>query len=178
MWPTGGPALNSDLRIGKHKENPNMALMLTRDGMMSRMGHRFGGARGLLHHTDTALRHELKSVRSSEIALSSFTFGVLQGRFKSKGGLTLFLPVDLIAGATFHILGLFNFARPYAHHLHAFGDGAIASAFTTMGYRVGERWEAGGSLRSGMKGIFGDSAPVAGGASLADNELANLVKAG
>lgn len=156
-----------------------MALMLTRDGMMSRLGHRFGGARGLLHHTDSALRRELKSVRSSEIALSSFTFGVLQGRFKGKGGLTFFaLPVDLLAGATFHILGLFGFARPYAHHLHAFGDGAIASAFTTMGYRVGERWAAGGSLKAGMTGIFGDSAPVAGGATLADQELANLVKAG
>jgi hypothetical protein len=29
-----------------------------------------------------------------------------------------------------------------------------------------------------MTGIFGDSAPVAGGATIADQELASLVKAG
>ena len=156
-----------------------MALMLTRDGMMSRYGGFQAGARGLLRGTDLALRRELRSVRSSEIALSSFTCGVVQGRFKDKGGLTVFaLPVDLLAGATMHIVGLFPFARSYAHHLHAFGDGALASFFTTTGYRVGERSARGGSLRAGLAGIFGDDKPVAGGASIADQELASLVKAG
>jgi hypothetical protein len=156
-----------------------MALMLTRDGMMSRLGGYRAGARGLLRGTDSALRRELRSVRSSEIALSSFSFGVLQGRFKDKGGLTFFaLPVDLLAGATMHILGLFPFAKPYAHHLHAFGDGALASFFTTTGYRVGERWARGGGLRAGLSGIFGDDKPIAGGASIADKELASLVKGG
>lgn len=156
-----------------------MALMLTREGIMSRMGGYRAGARGLLRSADSTLRSELRSVRSSEIALSSFTFGVLQGRFKAKGGLTFFaLPVDLLAGATFHILGLFGFTRPYAHHLHAFGDGALASFFTTTGYRVGERWAAGGSFVRGMSGIFGDAEkPIAGGASIADKELASLVRA-
>ena len=77
-----------------------------------------------------------------------------------------------------HILGLFPFAKPYAHHLHAFGDGALASFFTTTGYRVGERWARGGGLRAGLSGIFGDDKPVAGGASIADKELASLVKGG
>ena len=106
---------------------------------------------------------------------------MLQGRWKDKGGLTAFaLPVDLLAGATFHIIGLFQFARPYAHHLHNLGDGALASFFTTTGYRVGERWGKSGSLKAGISGIFGDAAdkPVAGGASIADQELASLVKAG
>jgi hypothetical protein len=156
-----------------------MALMLTRDGIMSRMGGYRAGARGLLRSADSTLRRELPMVRTSEIALSSFTFGVLQGRFKAKGGLTFFaLPVDLLAGATFHILGLFPFTRPYAHHLHAFGDGALASFFTTTGYRVGERWGQSGSLMRGMSGIFGDEEKqVAGGSSIADKELASLVRA-
>ena len=158
-----------------------MPLMLTRDSIMSRMGGYRAGARGLLRNADAYARRDLRVTRSAEVSLSAFTFGVLQGRWKDKGGLTAFaLPVDLLAGATFHIIGLFPFARPYAHHLHNLGDGALASFFTTTGYRVGERWGKSGSLRAGISGIFGDAAdkPVAGGASIADQELASLVKAG
>jgi hypothetical protein len=153
-----------------------MALMLTRDSIMRRMGGYSGAARGLMHRTTTLLHKEMVSVRTPEVALSAFTFGLLQGKFKDKGGLTLGLPVDLIAGATFHIFALFS--RDYAHHLRAFGDGALASFFTTTGYRVGERWGRSGSLRVGMSGIFGDAEkPVAGGASIADKELSSLVRA-
>jgi hypothetical protein len=149
-----------------------MALMLTRNSIMQRMGGYSGAARGLMHRTTTLLHKEMASVRSSEIALSSFTFGALQGKFKDKGGLTILaLPVDLLAGATFHIFALFS-------RLHAFGDGALASFFTTTGYRVGERWGRSGSLRAGLSGVFGDAEkPVAGGASIADKELASLVRA-
>lgn len=152
-------------------------LTLSSGSIMSRFGGYGAGARGLLRRADSLLTKELKSVRSSEIALSSFTFGVLQGRFKAQGGLTVFaLPVDLLAGAAFHIFGLFPFAKNYSHHLHAFGDGALASFFTTTGYRVGERWQAGGSLMKGMSGMFGDAKEPAGGASIADKELAGLVR--
>jgi hypothetical protein len=155
-----------------------MALMLTRNSIMQRMGGFPGAARGLMHRTTNLLHKEMASVRSSEIALSAFTFGVLQGKFKDKGGLTLLaLPVDLLAGATFHIFALFS--HDYAHHLHAFGDGALSSFFTTTGYRVGERWGRSGSLRTGLSGVFGDTEKlVAGGASIADKELASLVRAG
>jgi hypothetical protein len=154
-----------------------MALMLTRNSIMQRMGGYSGAARGLMHRTTSLLHRELASVRSSEIALSSFTFGLLQGKFKDRGGLTLLaLPVDLLAGATFHIFAMFS--RDFSHHLHAFGDGAFASFFTTTGYRVGERWGRSGSLRAGISGIFGDTEKlVAGGASIADKELASLVRA-
>jgi len=153
-------------------------LHLTSGGIRGQLGTYGGGARSLLRRADHLLGRELKSVRSSEVMLSSFTFGVLQGRFKAQGGLTVFaLPVDLLAGAAFHIIGLFDFARPYAHHLHAFGDGALASFFCTTGYRVGERWAAGGSLVRGMAGVFGDvGREPAGGSTIADQELANLVQ--
>ena len=156
-------------------------LQLTRSGIESRLGRIGMGARSLLSGADRVLRTELKIVRTSEIALSSFTFGVLQGRFKARGGLTLMgLPVDLLAGATFHILGLFPFTRSYSHHLHAFADGALASFFTTTGYRVGERWAAGGTLRSSLSSLVGDASekPVSGGSTIADKELASLVRAG
>jgi hypothetical protein len=136
------------------------------------------GARGLLRGTDATLRKDLRIVRTGEVVLSSFTFGVLQGKYKDKGGLVAYgLPVDLLAGAAFHVIGLIPFAKPYAHHLAALGDGALASFFTTTGYRVGERWSKGGSISSGIAGLFGDAAPVSGGSSIADRELASLTRA-
>ena len=153
-----------------------MALTLTRSSIMQRMGGFHGAARGLMHRTTSILHKEMASTRAAEVSLSAFTFGLLQGKFKDRGGLTLLLPIDLVAGATFHIFALFS--HDYAHHLHAFGDGALASFFCTTGYRVGERWGRSGSLRSGLSGIFGDAEkPVSGGASIADKELASLVRA-
>jgi hypothetical protein len=153
-----------------------MALMLTRNSIMRRMGGYSGAARGLMHRTTSLLRQERTYVRTPEIALSSFTFGLLQGKFKERGGLTAILPIDLVAGTTFHIFALFS--SDYAHHLRAFGDGALASFFTTTGYNVGAKWAKTGSFSGSMSGIFGDSAkPVAGGASIADQELASLVRA-
>lgn len=153
-----------------------MALMLTRGGVMSR----WGGSSGLAHRLDVGLHREMKSVTACEISIASFGFGVIQGRFKKSGGLTLGLPVDLVAGVALHAIPmLFGFARPMAHHYHAVANGALASFFTTTGYRVGERWGSGGKLWPNlMAGIFGDEKPVAGGASIADQELASLVKAG
>jgi len=152
-------------------------MLLRRLTSAGALSHGFG-ARGLLGHADHYLSREIKLVRSSEVSISAFTFGLLQGRFKKDGGLTLILPIDLMAGAAFHLVGLFGFAKPYAHHLHALGDGALASFFTTTGYRVGERWAQGGSLMHGLSGMFGDKTEPAGGSTIADKELANLVKAG
>ena len=156
-----------------------MALMLTRAGVMSRLGGYRASARGLMRGADAGLRRDIKLVRTGEVVLSSFAFGLWQGKYKDKGGAVAWgLPVDLLFGAAFHVIGLIPFARPYAHHLAALGDGALASFFTTTGYRVGERWQKGGSLSSGIAGLFGDSAaaPVTGGSSIADRELASLVR--
>jgi hypothetical protein len=143
--------------VAKVERRIRMALMLTREGVLSRIGGYRAGARGLLRGADSALRKELRVVRTSEVLLSSFTFGLIQGRYKDKGGAVFAaLPVDLLAGAAFHIFGILPFARNYAHHLHALGDGALASFFTTTGYRVGERWARGGSFRTGLAGMFGE----------------------
>ena len=156
-----------------------MALMLTRAGVMSRLGGYRAGARSLMSRADVGLRRELRLVRSGEVVLSAFTFGLLQGKYKDRGGAVAWgMPVDLLAGAAFRVIGLIPFARPYSHHLAALGDGALASFFTTTGYRVGERWAKGGSLSSGIAGLFGDSAaqPITGGSSIAYRELASLVR--
>jgi hypothetical protein len=137
-------------------------------------------AHGLLARADRIIK-EIGAVQTSEVAASAFTFGLIQGRFKAQGGLTVFaLPVDLLAGVTFHALGLFGFARPYNQHLRAFGDGALASFFTTTGYRVGERAALSGSLFKSLFGMFGDDSgkEPAGGSTIADKQLDELVRAG
>jgi hypothetical protein len=142
------------------------------------MGGYRAGASSFIHGAGTMLRREIKAVRTGEIALSAFTFGVIQGRFRAKGGLTLGgLPVDLLSGAAFHVVALFGFARPWAHHLHAVGDGALASYLTTTGYKVGDRWGAGAGFLTSVKGAFvGEDKPVSGGSSIADQELKNLIR--
>jgi hypothetical protein len=145
------------------------------------MGDMRHGARSVLHRADSALRKDFRLARTGEVALSSFAFGVIQGRAKDKGGAVRFgLPVDLLAGAAFHVLAILPFSRNYGHHLAALGDGALASFFTTTGYRVGERWSKSGSFGTGIQGMFGDAAakPISGGSTIADKELASLVRAG
>ena len=137
------------------------------------------GASHLLGRADRFLKRGTeanKLYRSVEVQGAAFTFGLIQGKYKKDGGLTLILPVDMLAGAAFHLLGLFG-PSAWSSHCHAVADGALASFFTTTGYRVGERWGQGGSLMHGLSGMFGDKEP-AGGSTIADKELANLVKAG
>jgi hypothetical protein len=126
------------------------------------------------------IRGELSTpVRSGAIALSAFSFGVIQGKYQRKGGAVLWnLPVDGLAAAAFHAAALFGFSRNHASLLHALGDGALATFLATTGYRVGERWGSGtaGFLPSVLGAFVGEDKPVSGGSSIADDELKNLVR--
>jgi hypothetical protein len=57
-----------------------LMLRLSSGSVMSRFGGYREGARGLLRRADSVLAKELKTVRASEIALSSFTFGKASSR--------------------------------------------------------------------------------------------------
>lgn len=157
-----------------------MPLMLTKDNVISRFGGYRGGAHSLIHGASSMIRGELSApVRSGAIALSAFSFGVIQGKFQKQGGAVLWgLPIDGLAGAVFHAAALFGFARNHASLLHAFGDGALATFLATTGYRVGERWGSGtkGFLPSVLGAFVGEDKPVSGGSSIADDELKNLVR--
>lgn len=152
-----------------------MALHLSPMGIRHHVTGLRDRARGMLAGAD---KHIATVVRTSEISLASFGFGMVQGRFKDKGGVSLMgVPVDLLAGTAFHVLALFGIGGANAHHLHAFGDGALASFFNTTGYRVGESWAKKGG---GISGLFGDDAParqITGGSTVADSALADLVAA-
>ena len=157
-------------------------LRLTSGSVMSGLGGYRAGARGLIRHADSMLSKELPIIRSVEVGLSAFTFGMLQGKFHKSGGLTLGLPVDLIAGAGLHLINFFGYGKSYSHHLSAIADGALASFFTTTGYKVGQRWGEGAGFVPALKGAFssssGEAKAPAGGSTLADAELASLVRAG
>lgn len=138
-------------------------------------------ADGLLSRADRTIREHLPAaIATGEAVASSFVFGVIQGKYKNQGGLTLFLPVDLMAGLLCHTMALFDFAKPYKDHLRAVGTGALASFACTTGYRVGERAAASGSLFKGLSGMFGDDSgkEPAGGGTMADKQLDELVRAG
>jgi len=162
-----------------------MALELTRHGILSGIGGYRGAAHSMVHGAGSMLRQHVLFVSTMEIGLSSFMFGVIQGRYQKQGGAVFWgLPVDLMAGAGFHLLALLGIARPYKHHLQSIGTGALATYLATTGYRVGERWGAGSKFLTAVTGAFvGEDKPVSGGSALAgdtksaaDVELKKLIQ--
>jgi hypothetical protein len=157
-----------------------MALDLTRSNVLARFGGYRGTASSLIHGAGRMIRNELHpAVRTGAISLSSFAFGVIQGKFQPKGGAVWGgVPVDLLAAATFHTVALFGFSRNYAPVLRAFGDGALATFLTISGYRVGERWGSGtkGFVPAMLGAFVGEDKPVSGGSSIADEELRKLTR--
>jgi len=148
-----------------------MALELTRAGILSGIGGYRGAAHSMVHGAGSMLRHEIKFVSHMEIGLSSFAFGVIQGRYQKQGGAVFFgLPVDLLSGLGLHVLALLGPVSKYKHHLQSVGTGALATYLATTGYRVGERWGAGSKFLTAVTGAFvGEDKPVSGGAALADS---------
>lgn len=106
-------------------------------------------------------------VNTAEVGAAAFLCGVAQGKWPGTG--VWGVPVDLVAGLGLHVLAFAGIGGKYSSHLHAFGDGALASYLVTLGRDVG-------SKMSGMAGV--DGVGLSGGASLADEELARMVRAG
>lgn len=74
------------------------------------------------------------ALRTAEVGGAAFGMGVVKGRF---GNIEVVgVPIDLVAASGLHLLGFFGGDR-YADHLHALGDGALASYLTTLGTGVG-----------------------------------------
>lgn len=123
-------------------------------------------ARAVTERADAAVS---RVVTTSEVSAASFLLGLAQGKWGSI--VVLGMPVDLLAGLGLHLAGFAGVAGRQSLHLHAFGDGALASFFSGLGFKVGTSMKAGTASR-------GDMAGVTGGASLADEELARMVAAG
>jgi hypothetical protein len=118
---------------------------------------------------DRAKEAVSKVVTTSEVSAAAFLLGLSQGKWGSI--VVIGVPVDLLAGLGLHLAGFAGVAGGQSSHLHAFGDGALASFFSGLGFKVGQSMKTGTTSR-------GDMAGVTGGASLADDELARMVAAG
>lgn len=107
-------------------------------------------------------------VASAEVSATTFTFGVINGRW---GGVELVgLPIDLWCGLGFHVLGFLGVAPK---HMHAFGTGSLASYSHTLGAGIGREMR--------LKALNPSGAPVpqggaASGRSVSDQYLANLAR--
>lgn len=131
-------------------------------------------------------------VTTTEVGAAAFLFGLAQGKF---GGVQIVgVPLDLLAGIGLHIMAFSGVGgKGSVGHLHAFGDGALASFFNHLGRDVGytiqtdadrkriaefatKKKRQYATLPGGQYsfGVAGES----GGAALADEELARMVSAG
>lgn len=79
-------------------------------------------------------------VRTAEVGAAAFGLGVLNGK-QGEMPEIVGVPVDLGAATVLHIMGFMGVGGDLSDHLHAFGDGALASYLTTQGLTVGDEWK-------------------------------------
>lgn len=74
-------------------------------------------------------------VRTAEVGAAAFAMGALNGRY---GGVEVAgVPADLGGALALHALGFLGVAGKSSTHLHALGDGLLASYAVTLGKGVG-----------------------------------------
>lgn len=79
-------------------------------------------------------------VTTIEVTAAAFGWGVIKGKW---GEVEIFgAPLTLVAGLTLHVLAFFGVAGNMSTHLHAFGDGTLASWASTTGIAAGDAWRA------------------------------------
>lgn len=109
------------------------------------------------HHAEEITE---KFVRTTEVGLAAFGFGVLQGH----GGMSVMgVPADLGAAFGLNLLGYLNAAGKHSHHLNNFGDGAMAAFLVQKGQHVGSDWKSKGGLTASK------------GTKLSAQEIADIV---
>ena len=108
----------------------------------------------------------------AEVAAAAFAFGLANGRVGG-GGLKVPLigmPADLVFGLGMHLVTFIGGVREErARHYRAFANGALGSYFSTLGAQVGNQW-----LPKKLQALAGEE--TTGGAALADEELARMVR--
>jgi hypothetical protein len=120
-------------------------------------------------------------ITTTEVSATAFAFGLIQGKY---GGVALAnVPIDAIAGLGLHLFAFTPWAGNLASHVHALGDGALASFVATIGRQVGRGIQTDtdrqriADARAGLLTTKSTVLGLSGGASLADQELARMVAA-
>lgn len=100
-------------------------------------------------------------IRSVEVGASAFALGMAEGRF---GAIDIVgVPMPLMAAAAAHTMGFLS-SDKISDHLHALGDGALASYCASAGFRIGKTWAA----KAGSPGA------ATKGESLSDDDAADM----
>ena len=112
-------------------------------------------------------------VRTAEVGGSAFGFGLLQGRLPEAKQKVMGVDIGLGSAVLLHVFGFAGIGGDYAGHLHAIGDGALASFLTKQGILMGARMAKEAQLKGPkVQGELGDNGIE--GQDLSDDELADL----
>jgi hypothetical protein len=117
-------------------------------------------------------------VRTVEIQSAAFAMGALQGASydpndpQTKAGPRIAgVPTELAVGGGLYLLSMIGLGGKHSHHLHSFGDGAIAAYVANIGRGWGYKWQRerqavkslpatkGESLKDQVNAILEQSAP-------------------
>lgn len=117
----------------------------------------------------------MQVVQTAEVGASSFGHALIEGYWN--GVEFLGIPLPLLTGTGFHVLGFLDVAP---EHMHNFGDGAYASYLTTLGLGLGEEMRQKNAQPATPAATQGHQLPPAGathaGAGLTDAQLAALAR--
>lgn len=111
-------------------------------------------------------------IGSLEVSTAAFAFGFARGYWATPGQdvEVLGVPIDLAGAASFHLLGAFANLGHLETDAHNFGNGALASYFTTLGMRSGVETRAKHPPSAAAHGFTGW-----GGGTMHPNDLARYV---
>ncbi len=140
-----------------------MPVRITRAHLRGARSRALGFARRLGAHRDKADKAVEVLVSAAEVGGASFSLGLIQGRY---GGVEIVgVPLDLGAAIVLHGLAFIGVGGKLSHHLHNFGDGALATYLATLGRGAGVEMR---------KKALGAAVTGVDGARLTDQELAAL----
>lgn len=140
-------------------------------GVLSNMHRAHGRTRSALEKMHQVTR---TAVRTAEVGGTAFAFGMLQGRLPASKQKVMGVDIGLGSAVALHVLAYAGIGGDYAGHLHAIGDGALASYLCTQGIKMGaemaKKKVAGATFDRGPR-LEGENIE---GQSLSDEELQAL----
>lgn len=81
-------------------------------------------------------------IRTAEVAGAAFAMGMMNGRSAQLHGKPpeiVGVPVDLALGVALNVVGHAKLVGKSSHHIHALGDGCLASYFVGLGFGTGRQ---------------------------------------
>jgi hypothetical protein len=105
------------------------------------------------------------AVETVETVGGAYAMGLVQGRFPTRRDI-MGVPLELATGAALIGASLLGLAGRSSHHLHAFGNGALAAYAVKAGQDMGKKWAS----KAGVSGYLDD------GDVLSDNERADIAE--